>query len=253
MLGARVWRAVAIALVAVGTSACSDDGMSADPPADLADQIQLPPGFRISIWADNIIRPRSLTMGDEGTVFAGSYFFTKGVTSPIYALRDDDGDGDADQVWTLSNDMGTPNGIDYHDGALYVVDEHRVMRIDDVEQNLDNPTFVTINSELPSREDTDRATNVGHWWRYLRYRPDDKIYVTVGTRWSFLVGAHTANDITDPAIYSTIVRMNPDGSDLEIFADGVRNSMGMDFHPTRWTRAGRSRCLRADPAFGRRR
>ena len=98
MLGARVWRAVAIALVAVGTSACSDDGMSADPPADLADQIQLPPGFRISIWADNIIRPRSLTMGDEGTVFAGSYFFTKGVTSPIYALRDDDGDGDADLV-----------------------------------------------------------------------------------------------------------------------------------------------------------
>ena len=198
---------------------------------DVEDQIELPPGFQISLWADDIIRPRSLALGDQGTVFVGSYFFTQGVTSPIYAIRDEDGDGDADRVWTLSNDMGTPNGIDYRDGTLYVVDEHRVMRIDEVESNLENPTFVTINSSLPSRAETDQATDVGHWWRYLRYGPDDKLYVSVGTRWSFLVGGHTANDLADPAIYSTIMRMNPDGSDLETFADGVRNSMGMDFHP----------------------
>ena len=211
-----------------------DDGIGPAGSANLAveDQIQLPDGFHISLWADNTVRPHSLALGDAGTVFVGNYFFTQGVTSPVYALRDTDGDGDADQVWALSNEMGTPNGIEYHDGTLYVVDEHRVLRIDDVENNLSNPTFVTVYDGLPSRAETDQATDVGNWWRYLRYGPDDKLYVSVGTRWSFLVGEHTANDLDDPAVYSTIVRMNPDGSSLEIFADGVRNSMGMDFHPT---------------------
>ncbi|MCG8467597.1 MAG: PQQ-dependent sugar dehydrogenase, partial [Gemmatimonadetes bacterium] len=65
----------------------------------------------------------------------------------------------------------------------------------------------------------------------LRYGPDDKVYIPVGTRWSFLVGAHTANDLDDDWRYSTIVRMSPDGSDVEVFATGQRNSMGLDFHP----------------------
>ena len=69
------------------------------------------------------------------------------------------------------------------------------------------------------------------WWRPLAYGPDNKIYIGVGTRRADLVGAHTALDLEDDRIYSTIVRLSPDGSNFEIFADGVRNSMGLAFHP----------------------
>lgn len=202
------------------------------PPTDLAAQINLPPGFKIEAFASNITRPRSMALAEDGTVFVGSYFFTRGLTSPVYALRDTDGDFRVDEVHRLSNGFGTPNGVDYHDGTLYIVDEHRVVKVDDVLNHLDNPTFITLNSTLPTRAETEQASVTGHWWRYLRYGPDDRIYVTVGTRWAILVGAHTANDLADPEMYSTIMRMNPDGSGLEVFADGVRNSMGMDFHPS---------------------
>ncbi len=212
--------------------ACGDVPQQNTEPRTLQDQISLPPGFHIEIWADNLVRPRSLALGDSGTVFVGTYFFTKGDTSPIYALRDTDNDHKADRVWEIRHNFGTPNGIDFHDGTLYVVDEHRVLRLPNIEASLDNPTFEEIYRDLPSRAATDSATNVGHWWRYLVYGPDDKLYITVGTRWSILAGAHSANDIDDDPQYSTIVRMNPDGTDFEIFADGVRNSVGLAFHPT---------------------
>ena len=202
-----------------------------DPDALLNAQIDLPEGFKIAVYADGIVRPRSLALGDSGTVFVGTYFFTPGATSPVYALRDEDGDNKAERIIEIRNSFNTPNGIDYHDGALFISDEDRVWRIDDVEANLTNPNPTLIYDGLPSRVETDSATVVGHFWRYLRYGPDDKIYITVGTRWSFLVGAHTANDLNDDWRYSTIVRLNPDGSGVEVFANGVRNSMGMDFHP----------------------
>ncbi len=217
-------------------------GTPADPPLPppptpsanelLKSQIRLPPGFEIDIWAAGVTRPRSMVIGDDGWVFVGTYFFTKGLTSPIWALRDDDGDGIADRKLAVRNNFNTPNGLAYSDGTLYVVDEDRVFRIDDVEENISNPTIQLISRALPSRAETDQATNVGHWWRHMAIGPDDKLYVTVGTRWSFLVGAHTARDLDDDPIYSTIMRMDTDGGNLEMFADGVRNSMGLAFHPT---------------------
>ena len=231
----RGFRSRLVCLLAWSVAACGDDDSllpgETGPPLTLQEQIQLPPGFKIAVWADGVVRPRSLALGTNGTVFVGTYFFTKGLTSPVYVLRDTDDNDRADRVWEIRNNFGTPNGIDFHDGTLYIVDEHRVWRIDDVENTLDDPQPRLIYSQLPSRAETDAATNVGHWWRYLLYGPDDNLYITVGTRWSFLVGAHTANDLNDDPQYSTIVRMSPMGENFEIFADGVRNSMGLAFHP----------------------
>ncbi len=222
---------IAPVLLCISCGASPQENNRSEAPA-LQEQISLPPGFHLEVWADNVVRPRSLALGDSGTVFVGTYFFTKGLTSPVYALRDTDNDNKADRVWEIRNNFGTPNGIDFHDGTLYVVDEHRVLRLPNIETSLDDPVFEEIYHDLPSRASTDSATNVGHWWRYLAYGPDDKLYITVGTRWSLLAGAHSANDIDDDPQYSTIVRMDPDGSNFEIFADGVRNSVGLAFHPT---------------------
>ena len=229
----RLLRCSTVLLAGLAT-ACGDDPPLPQEntlPLTLQELITLPPGFHIHIWAEDIVRPRSLALGDNGTVFVGTYFFVKGLTSPVYALRDTNNDNRADRVWEIENNFNTPNGVDYHDGTLYISDEDRVFRIDNVEDDLDNPIIQLIYSGLPSRAQTDSATNVGHWWRYLAYGPDDRIYITVGTRWSFLVGSHTAKDLNDDPQYSTIVRMSPLGEDVEIFADGVRNSMGMAFHP----------------------
>ncbi len=214
--------------------ACNSDPIdpSDPPPTGLAADISLPAGFKIEEFVTGITRPRSLALGSDGTVYVGTYFFTKGVTSPVYALTDPDRDYRIDQIKEIRNGFRTPNGVDYHDGSLFVSDEDRVWRIDDIEGTIDNPQPQLIYDGLPSRAETEEATNVGHFWRYLRYGPDDKIYIPVGTRWSFLVGAHTANDLDDDWRYSTSVRMNPDGSGVEVYATGVRNPMGMDFHPS---------------------
>ena len=213
------------------TAACGEDPPVGPEPVTLQDEIALPDGFRIDYFARGITRPRSLALGDDGTVFVGSYFFTAGVQSPVYALRDTDGDGDADERTEIWKGFNTPNGVDFHDGALYVVDEDRVFRLDDAETLLDRATPQVIYDDLPSRAETAEATHLGHWWRPLRVGPDGRLYISVGTRWSLEVGRHSANDIADQPRYSSIVRMNRDGTGFEVFAGGVRNSMGMDFHP----------------------
>lgn len=233
MKAARVLRrTLPVATIALAACAPEDEApQGPNPVQTLQEVIRLPPGFHIEVWADGLIRPRSLARGDQGTVFAGTFFFVNGRTSPVYALRDTNGDGRADRRWEIRNNFNTPNGVDFHDGTLFVSDEDRVYRIEEVEDNLDDPEIRLIYSGLPSRAETDRATDRGHWWRYLLYGPDDLLYVTVGTRWSFLVGAHTANDLSDDPVYSTIVRMTPLGENVEIFADGVRNAVGLAFHP----------------------
>lgn len=204
--------------------------LAPDPPLTLQEQIELPEGFAIEEFA-KLTRPRSLALGPEGTVFVGTYYFTAGLTSPVYALPDANRDYRPDRVVTIANNFNTPNGIAVHDGALFIVDEDRVFRIDDIEDNLDAPSPRIIYSGLPSRAETAEATHLGHWWRYLTVGPDNRIYISVGTRWSLAVGSHSANDIADQPRYSSIVRMNPDGSGFEPYVTGVRNSMGMDFHP----------------------
>lgn len=171
---------IPIALLLFGCSNDSNVGpttpnSSVDADELLQAQITLPPGFQINVFAPGVTRPRSMVVGDNGTVFVGSYFFTKGVTSPVYALRDEDGDGFAEFRREIWNGFNTPNGLAFHDGTLWIVDEDRVWRIDNVEETLDNPQPRLIYSGLPSRAETDQATNVGHWWRYMTYGPDDKL------------------------------------------------------------------------------
>lgn len=225
----RFWLVVVTLGVTAACGAPLEQGGS--PPVAFEDRVTLPDGFRLSVWADNLVRPRSLALADDGTVFVGTYYFTKGLTSPVLVLRDTDGDGLADFSREISNGFNTPNGVDIHDGTLYIVDEGRVWRIPRVLETLDASTAEVIYNDLPSRAETEEATHLGHWWRYLVYGPDDKLYITVGTRWSIAVGAHSANDIGDQPRYSSVVRMNPDGTGFETYAEGVRNSMGMAFHP----------------------
>ncbi|MBI2177170.1 MAG: sorbosone dehydrogenase family protein [Candidatus Tectomicrobia bacterium] len=184
------------------------------PPAgaqDLPlDQIKLPPGFRIRLYTRDVPGARSLALSPSGTVFVS----TRGA-GQVYALLDKDRDGRAEEVIPIVQGMDTPNGVAFKDGDLYVAQIHRVLRFRGIEARLKNPPAPeVVYDKLP----TDRH----HGWKFIRFGPDGWLYVPVGA----------PCNICDPGgPYAAIHRLRPDGSGLEVFARGVRNTVGFDWHP----------------------
>ena len=164
------------------------------------------------MWADGVANVRSLTQSPGGTVFAGTWN-----AGNVYALRDENKDGKADRVITVISGLrNMPNGVAFRDGALYVAEINRVVRFDNIESKLENAgTPVVVTDKLPS----DRH----HGWKFIRFGPDGLLYVPVGAPCNMC-------DRGDP--YAAILRMKPDGSGQEVFARGVRNTVGFDWHPT---------------------
>ena len=170
------------------------------------DDIQLPPGFSIEVYAD-VPKARSLALGDRGTLFVSN---RKGRS--VYAVVED-GDGSTRTIELLDG-MSTPNGIAFHDGDLYVAEIDRVYRYTNVEDRLeDMPEAEVLDIDLPS----DRS----HGWRYIGFGPDDKLYISIGA----------PCNVCDEFGYAQIIRINPDGTGRETFASGIRNSVGFTWHP----------------------
>ncbi|MCY4545508.1 MAG: sorbosone dehydrogenase family protein [Gemmatimonadetes bacterium] len=174
-------------------------------------RIRLPEGFRIAVYARGVENARAMAMGPGGTLFVGSRR-----AGNVYAVRDRDGDFAADEVIVLDRGLRMPSGVAFRDGALYVAEVSRVLRYDDIENRLEDPPEpVVVNAGFPS----DRH----HGWKFIRFGPDGKLYVPVGAPCNVC-------ERSDPR-YATIMRMNPDGSDLEVYVSGVRNTVGFDWHP----------------------
>ncbi|MEX2515319.1 MAG: SMP-30/gluconolactonase/LRE family protein [Gammaproteobacteria bacterium] len=174
-------------------------------------KLNLPDGFNIDIYAE-VPGARSMTLGQShGTVFVGTR------TNKVYAVVDKNKDRKADEVVTILDDLKVGNGVAIHQGNLYVAEQHRIARYAAPGFDLNLPFAdmrEVIYEDLPDKGH--------HGWRYIAFGPDDKLYVTVGV----------PCNICDPQdIEATIIRMNPDGSDAEVFAHGIRNSVGMDFQP----------------------
>ncbi|MBA9078095.1 glucose/arabinose dehydrogenase [Rufibacter quisquiliarum] len=174
-------------------------------------KISLPDGFEISYFAQKVENARSMVLGPDGTLYVGSR--DKG---NVYALPDKNKDGRADEVITIATGLKMPNGVALRNGALYVAEISRISRYDNIAANLKNPPKpVVVYDKFPTEEH--------HGWKYIAFGPDDKLYVPVGA----------PCNICDrkESVYAAIHRMNPDGSGLEVFASGVRNTVGFDWHP----------------------
>ena len=182
----------------------------AEPEFSDLDRLNLPEGFKISVWADGVANARSMALSPSGTLFVGSR--SKG---NVYALKDTDGDNKADKKYLIAQGLRMPNGVAFKDGSLYVAEISKLWRYDDIESDLENPGEpVLIYEDYP----TDRH----HGWKYIAFGPDDKLYVPVGA---------PCNICESDEIYATITRMNADGSGREIYAKGVRNTVGFTWHP----------------------
>ncbi len=191
-------------------------GVAAVNPADSRagihlEQISLPPGFTISLFSGEVPGARSMTPGPGGIVFVG----TRG-EGKVYAVIDRDGDGVAEKVLTIASNLRSPNGVAFREGSLYVAEISRILRFDDIVGRLeDPPSPVVVTDHFPD----DRH----HGWKFIAFGPDGKLYVPVGAPCNICL----SND----AIYASITRLNPDGSEREIFARGIRNTVGFDWNP----------------------
>lgn len=172
--------------------------------------LNLPEGFKIEAFAENVEGARSMTQSPSGIIYVGSRGEGK-----VYAITDKNGDDKADSVITIAEGLNSPNGVAYRNGSLYVAEISRILRFDDIDSKLNNPSEpVVVRDDFPAEGH--------HGWKYIAFGPDDKLYVPVGAPCNICK--------SDKDIFASITRMNPDGSNREIIARGVRNSVGFDWH-----------------------
>lgn len=191
-------------LVGFAVSACAERA-----PVAL-DRIKLPPGFQISVYALQTPGARSLALGDDGTVYVG----TSG--DKVYALRDDNQDGKADRVLTVASGLNVPNGVAFLNGALYIAEIHRIVKLKAISSQLDHPP-------KPSVVFDGYPDNPHHGAKYLRVGPDGKLYVPVGAPCNIC--------LSERELYASLTRLDADGKHFEMIARGIRNTVGFDWHP----------------------
>ncbi|RJQ65690.1 MAG: sorbosone dehydrogenase family protein [Desulfobacteraceae bacterium] len=173
--------------------------------------IQLPPEFDIALYADNVPGARSMALSPSGVLFVGTRQAGK-----VYAVLDKDNDGKVDQVLTIAEGLNAPNGVALWEGDLYVAEIGRILRFRGIESHLEKPA--------PPEVVTDQYPgDPRHGAKFIRFGPDGRLYVPVGAPCNVC--------LSDNPVFATITRINRDGGGLEIFAHGVRNTVGFDWHP----------------------
>ncbi|MEO5979221.1 MAG: sorbosone dehydrogenase family protein [Chryseolinea sp.] len=172
--------------------------------------IKLPAGFKIEVYAE-VENARSMTMSPSGVIYVGNRD-----KDNVYAIKDTDGDFKADKKWVVAKGLNQPNGVAFDGKDLYIAEISRISKIADIESKLDNPT-------KPTTVIDDYPKETHHGWKYIAFGPDGKLYVPVGAPCNICESKEE--------IFASITRLNKDGSGREIFAKGVRNSVGFTWHP----------------------
>ena len=179
---------------------------------ELQKRIELPPGFRIDTFATGIRNARFLRFTSAGDLLVSSPREGK-----VFLLEADrNGDRRADGMRTVLEDLNRPHGLDFHEGWLYVGEMDRIRRV-----KFHAPARA-VEGEL---EDVVTGLPEGgnHWSKTVRFGPDGNMYVSIGSSCNVC--------IEDDGRRATIMRFGPDGSSAEVFATGLRNAVGFDFHP----------------------
>ncbi|RTZ39251.1 sorbosone dehydrogenase family protein [Candidimonas sp. SYP-B2681] len=172
------------------------------------DKLSMPAGFKAEIWATGLPGGRAMARGDDGKVYVG----TRGI-GRVYEVTDA---GGSRSVRTVADKLNQPAGVAFKDGSLYVMAIDKVLRYDGIEKNpTAAPVDMTEKFSLPPEQH--------HNWKYIAFGPDGKLYVPFGA---------PCNICELPTQeYAQIRRYNADGSGMEVLAQGVRNSVGFDWHP----------------------
>ena len=178
------------------------------------EKLVLKPGFKISIFAENLSSPRQIAEGKNGTIFVGER------TGQIIALVDSDKNGEADYKKMIAKDLEYSTGVSIFNRDLYFSEVSKIWKIENIESwlndnisNSDLPKKVLVTDELPS--------DTWHGWKWLKHDEQGQLYFNVGAPCNICLSKNSQ--------YASILKINDNG--WQHVAKGVRNSVGFDFHP----------------------
>lgn len=204
-LAAGLWLAAAAPAAAAGVMpALPSPSAWGELPLE---SLSLPSGFAVEVYAE-APHARTLRWGDGGVLFVGTR------EQEVYAITTKNRGARAVKRRVVARGLAQPNGLAFHDGALYVATITKILRYAGIAGRLDDPPQPELVAELPESDH--------HEWRYMAMGPDGYLYVAIGAPCNVC-------PVEDP--FATIIRLRPDGSGREVFARGIRNSVGMDWHP----------------------
>ncbi len=194
-------------------------------PPDL--MLNLPPGFAAHVFAhEGLHKPRFMAFDPNGVLHVANMG-----ADQIVALPDRDRDGVADERIVARRGLREAHSLLFYEGALYIAEEHQVIRVRDADGDLVYERAEVILPDVPWEGWHDTRTLVVD-------RRNDKMYLSVGSPCDlcrmdegFQVVGNTNNPVPHHPERGTILQFNPDGSDRRIFATGIRHTIGMDFHP----------------------
>jgi glucose/arabinose dehydrogenase len=178
--------------------------------------LEVPRGFTVEEAASGLTRPRFMALDPAD----GSLIVASDGRSEVLRLRDADGDGRYEARQTIAGGLPFVNSVAFRDGALYAAAQDRVVRLGDFGPDGAARRVETVVAGLPVADPSNAAA---HRTRTIAFGPDDKLYISVGSSCDLCVES-------DP-LRATVLRANPDGSGLEVFATGLRNSVGIAFRP----------------------
>lgn len=172
--------------------------------------LNLPAGFEISLFTAGLTSPRFFDFDPDDNMFVTDINAGK-----IYFLTDEDRNGIADANVLFDQGLSHPHGIEYYDGDLYVAEENQLVVYTEVGTDGKYTEKKVLIPDLPTG---------GHSTRTVVIGPDENIYLSIGSSCNVCEEEDTRR--------AAVVRYNMDGSGQELFATGLRNSVGLAFAPT---------------------
>lgn len=175
----------------------------------VAGVLTAPAGFEVTTYASGLGNPRFMAVASDGTVYV-----TRRKTGDVVALLDSNGDGVSERTVKVAYGLPLVNGITIRGGKLYVATENQV-RVAPIVAPGKVGRWRALVDGLP---DAGQHPN-----RTLAFGPEGKLYVTIGS----LCNACTNRDPQT----ATILRFTADGKGRQVFARGLRNTIGFGWVP----------------------
>ena len=168
-------------------------------------RLTVPAGFRIDIFADNMGEPRMMVVSEAGDVYV-----SRPGQGDVVRLADRNGDGKVDEQKTIVDGIKLAHGLAINKGSLYICGETELYSSD-----LNGGSRKKLISNLPDGGQ--------HPKRTIGFGPDGTLYISIGS---------TCNNCEESnPEYATILQGDSNGSGRKIYAKGLRNTIGFDWHP----------------------
>lgn len=170
----------------------------------------VPAGFTIETLDFSVPNARQMALTAQGTLIIGTRRDGR-----VYAIQNAL-TTDKPSVVELFSGLSMPSGVAIDQANLYIGALNEIILVPNIDQNIvANPSHRVITDTLPDKG--------MHGWKYLKFGPNGKLYVPVGAPCNVC--------LSEDARFASILQMDPATGSTQIWAHGIRNTVGFDWHP----------------------